>query len=245
MHLDVQDLHAFYYRSTLGRAVQKVLRDKLRQVWPDTKGRTVAGFGFAAPLLRPFLSDARRVMALMPAQQGVIHWPAGQPNVSVLTEEVRWPVETGHIDRLVVLHGLDSSEHPTPLFDEIYRVLGPGGRVVFIVPNRSGLWARSETTPFGFGRPYSSSQLDSQLKWHDFVPGDHASLLYQPPSTRKIWRKTSGFWEQTGQKIPGVMAGGVLMVEATKKYPPRPRGAGERARPSFGILTPSPEVKPV
>lgn len=245
MHLDVQDLNAFYYRSALGRAAQKVIRTELRRSWPDTKGHTVAGFGFAAPLLRPFLGEARRVLAVMPSPQGVIHWPPGLPNVSVLSEEVHWPVETGHIDRLVVMHGLETSDRPTALLDEIYRVLGPGGEVVFIVPNRSGLWARRDVTPFGYGRPYSSSQLDQLLKWHDFVPGEHLSMLYQPPSTRKFWRKTAGFWEKTGRRIPAVMAGGVLMVAASKKYPPRPRGVGEKARASFGILSPAPEAKPI
>ena len=36
MHLDVQDLRSFYYRSALGRAAQKVVRDELRRFWPDT-----------------------------------------------------------------------------------------------------------------------------------------------------------------------------------------------------------------
>lgn len=245
MHLDVQDLHGFYYRSPLGRAAQKVLRAELRRIWPNTKGQTVAGFGFATPLLRPYLGEARRVLALMPGPQGVIHWPANARNQAVLSEEVRWPIETGHIDRLVVMHGLENSEQPTALLDEIYRVLGPGGRVVFVVPNRSGLWARRESTPFGFGRPYTSSQLDAQLKWHDFVPSEHASLLYQPPSTAKFWRKMADIIERNGRRIPGLLAGGVLMVEAQKKYPPSPRGIGEKARPSFGILTPKPEAKPI
>ena len=42
-------------------------------------GMTLAGFGFAAPLLRPYLSPARRVTALMPGPQGVMAWPAGGP----------------------------------------------------------------------------------------------------------------------------------------------------------------------
>ena len=40
-------------------------------------------------------------------------------------------------------------------------MLAPGGRVVFIVPNRSGLWARRDVTPFGYGRPYSLGQLEA------------------------------------------------------------------------------------
>ena len=155
MHLDVLDLRQFYYRTRLGRAAQKAVRDRLMAMWPEAQGQTVAGFGFAVPLLRPYLADARRVIGLMPAPQGVMHWPAGMTNVSVLAEETLWPLETGAVDKLVLLHGLETSENPTAVLDECSRVLGPGGRAVFIVPNRTGLWARRDRTPFGFGRPYS------------------------------------------------------------------------------------------
>ena len=95
MHLDVLDLRNFYYRTGLGRAAQKAVRDSLVTLWPEAKGQTVVGFGFAVPLLRPFVADARRVIGLMPAPQGVMPWPQGLPNLSVLTEETHWPLATG------------------------------------------------------------------------------------------------------------------------------------------------------
>ena len=104
MHLDVLDLRNFYYRSALGRGAQKVIRDELTLIWPEAKGQTVVGFGFAVPLLRPYLKDARRVIGLMPGPQGVMPWPAGMPNTSVLTEETLWPVETGAVDKLCLLY---------------------------------------------------------------------------------------------------------------------------------------------
>ncbi|MBC7178986.1 MAG: hypothetical protein H5U14_02655, partial [Roseovarius sp.] len=109
MHLDVQDLRNFYYRSTLGRAVQKTLRAQVAEFWPEAQGQTVVGYGFAVPFLRPYLADARRVIGLMPAPQGVIGWPQGMPNISVLCEETFWPLETGHVDKLLVVHGLETS----------------------------------------------------------------------------------------------------------------------------------------
>ena len=117
MHFDVQDLRNFYYRNPLGHAVQKVLRARISEFWHEAHGKSIAGFGFAVPFLRPYLADARRVMALMPAPQGVIGWPQGMPNVSVLCEETFWPVETGHVDRLLVVHGLETSEQPGALLD--------------------------------------------------------------------------------------------------------------------------------
>ncbi|WP_425072284.1 class I SAM-dependent methyltransferase [Sagittula sp. S175] len=243
MHLDVQALRDFYYRSALGRAAQRIVRDEVLRGWSpeDVHGQTVAGYGFAAPLLRPYLKDARRVIALMPGPQGVMPWPQGMPNVSVLCEETLWPLETGHVDRLILMHGLETSERPTDLLDEAYRVLGPGGRALFIVPNRTGLWARSDWTPFGYGRPYSMSQLEAQLKHHDFIPERAVSVLYQPPSGRRFWMKTGPFWEKLGRMIP-IAAGGVMMVEAAKRYPPTRAGLGERRKVAnpLGVLAPKP-----
>ena len=242
MHLDVQDLRNFYYRSTLGRAAQKVVRGQVLKLWPEAAHQTVVGFGFAAPLLRPYLADARRVIALMPGPQGVMPWPAGLPNVSVLCEETLWPIETGLVDRLVMLHGLETSEQPTALLEEAWRVLGPGGRALFIVPNRAGLWSRSDATPYGFGRPYTLRQLEAQLKRHAFMPERHLSMLYQPPSSRRFWRKTADAWEGMGNSLSMVMAGGVLMVEATKRVQaPASGGEKQRVRKPLTVLQPSAE----
>ena len=76
MHLDVLDLRAFYYRTRLGRAAQKMIRDQVENFWPSAEGETIVGFGFAVPMLRPYLTGARRVIALMPGPQGVMPWPA-------------------------------------------------------------------------------------------------------------------------------------------------------------------------
>lgn len=240
MHLDVQDLRNFYYRSTLGRAVQKTVRAQVLRMWPEAAHQTVAGFGFAVPLLRPYLADARRVIALMPGPQGVMPWPAGMPNVSVLCEETLWPVETGHLDRLILLHGLETSEQPTALLDEAFRALGPGGRMLVIVPNRAGLWSRSDATPFGYGRPYTMGQLEAQLKRHAFLPERSVGALYQMPSNRRFWRKTADLWEGMGARFSMVMAGGVLIVEATKRVQ-APVGPGLRVAVRRPLEAMSPE----
>jgi SAM-dependent methyltransferase len=237
MHLDVRDLKTFYYRSALGRAAQRVVREQVRIWWHDAKGQTVVGYGFAAPLLRPFLGEARRVIALMPAPQGVMPWPANMPNVSVLSEETLWPVDTGAVDKLVLLHGLETSTNPDALLAEAYRVLGPGGRALFIVPNRAGLWSRSDATPFGFGRPYTIGQLEGQLRVYGFTAERHTAVLFQPPSSHRFWLKTGPMWERTGRRLSMALAGGVLLVEATKQVPaPRRPGLGERVKRPLGVL---------
>ena len=230
MHLDVLDLRNFYYRTQLGRVAQRAIRDQVVAMWPPLPGQTVTGFGIAVPLLRPYLAEARRVVGLMPGPQGGMPWPAGMQNVSVLCEEHLWPLPTGLVDRLAIMHGLETSEDPAAVLDEAHRVLGPGGRALFIVPNRAGLWSRRDATPFGFGRPYSAGQLEAQLKRHGFTPERGLTVLHAPPSQAPFWLRSANFWERIGRQLPW-LSGGVLMVEASKQvYAPTRGGLLERAR---------------
>jgi SAM-dependent methyltransferase len=239
MHLDVLDLRNFYYRTKLGRVAQRAIRDTVVRMWPTAgvAGQTMAGFGFAVPLMRPYLADARRVVALMPSPQGVMPWPAGMANVAVLSEETAWPLATGIVDRLILLHGLETSEQPSFVLEEAARVLGPGGRALFIVPSRSGLWARRDGTPFGFGRPYSMRQLEVQLKRYDFTTERSSSALYGPPSGHPFWLRTSDFFERNGRRFSPLLMGGVLMVEVSKQHrAPVQGGLGAVVRRPLRVL---------
>lgn len=222
MHMDVRDLREFYYQTRLGRSAQRALQGAIGSLWPETRGMIVAGYGFAAPVLRPFLRESKAVVSLMPAQQGVMAWPAGADNLCTLVEETGWPIEAGILDRIVLLHGLETCESPDALLDEIWRVLAPGGRVLFVVPNRSGLWAQRDATPFGYGRPYSIGQLETQLESNRFVAERHTTALYAPPSHRRFWHQTAHFWEGYGRRFRPLFGAGALVVEASKQVFARP-----------------------
>ncbi|MEO0487002.1 MAG: methyltransferase domain-containing protein [Pseudomonadota bacterium] len=233
MHLDVRTLRNFYYRSALGQAAQVAVRDQVRSLWPDARGETVVGYGFAVPMLRPFLAEAERVIALMPGPQGVLHWPAGEKNVSVLCEETLWPLPDESVDRLLLLHGLDTSEHPAAVLEECYRVLAGGGRAIFIVPNRMSAWARKEGTPFSFSRPFTPSQIEARLSYHGLKTVRHVTALYLPPRRTKFWLKAGPLIERLGRAVPAFHGGGVHVVEV-KKQVPRP------TRPGLGQVISNP-----
>ena len=215
MYLDVKEIKDFYYRSTLGRAAKTSINKSLSNIWSGTTGLNVVGFGFSLPFLRQYLSASRRVIALMPAQMGVLAWPSEDKNVSVLVDEKRWPIDTGHVDRLIVSHSLEHTNDPSTLLAEAYRVLGPGGRALFIVPNRAGLWSRSDGTPFGQGKPFSSGQLETQLRLHGFLPEKQFSALHMLPSKRRSLQRFGPFLEKMGQKLP-FLVGGLIMLEVSK-----------------------------
>ena len=187
MHLDVQDLRNFYYRTPLGRAAQRVLRARIAAFWPEGHGQSIAGFGFAVPFLRPYLADARRVTALMPAPQGVIGWPQGLPNISVLCEETYWPVETGHVDKLLVVTGSRPPNSPARCCRNAGACWGRAARRSSSCPTGPGSGRDRTARPFGYGRPYSQSQLETQLKLHEFLPERHA-----PRSTSRRSTSRSG-----------------------------------------------------
>jgi SAM-dependent methyltransferase len=215
MHLDVKEIRDFYYRSTLGRTARASINKNLSSIWPDTSGLNVLGFGFPIPFLSKYLDTSRRVVALMPAQMGVLGWPSQETNVSVLVDEKRWPIDTGQVDRLIMSHSLEHASDLSALLTEACRVLGPGGRALFMVPNRAGLWSRSDNTPFGQGKPFSSGQLETQLRLHGFLPEKHFSALYMLPSKKRNLQRYSTFLEKIGQKLP-FLVGGLIMLEASK-----------------------------
>ena len=112
-------------------------------------------------------------------------------------------------------HSLEHTNEPSTLLAEAYRVLGPGGRALFIVPNRAGLWSRSDSTPFGQGKPFSSGQLETQLRLHGFLPEKQFSALHMLPSKNRSLHRFGPFLEKMGQKLP-FLVGGLIMLEVSK-----------------------------
>ena len=150
----------------------------------------VLGIGYATPYLADFREKAQRVLAFMPAAQGVVHWPMNGRSSSALVETTMMPLPDSSVDRILVIHALETGEHPRDMLEEIWRILAPGGRVIIIAPKefRSGLWARLDTTPFGHGHPYSRGQLHALLQETLFLPIFWDEALYVPPFGRAFLR---------------------------------------------------------
>ena len=215
MRPDVIDLRQFY-TSPLGQLARRHLTRLVREIWPETHGFTVVGLGFATPYLRPFREEAARVVALMPAAQGVLHWPADEPSLVGLTDETELPLPDNSVDRLLLVHALENSEEMRPLLREAWRVLASGGRLLVVVPNRVGLWARFEDNPFGHGSPFSPQQLSRLLRDNLFSPRQFRRGLFMPPFRVRTMLRLSGWLERAGARWWPRLAG-VHLVEAEKQ----------------------------
>ncbi|MFA6021400.1 MAG: class I SAM-dependent methyltransferase [Rhodospirillales bacterium] len=215
MWTDIVDLRDFY-ASGLGQMTARLLRRRIREVWPDLSGEAVLGLGFAPPLLRSGLGEALRVAAVMPPPMGVLRWPAEGPCNSVLADELALPFPDLMFDRVLVVHALESTYHPRSLLRETWRVLKDSGRLLVIVPNRIGVWSRLERTPFAVGRPYSPQQLQNLLRDALFTPTQSTGALYLPPFKSRMLLASASAVEEAGRRWFSGFSG-VLMVEAAKQ----------------------------
>jgi SAM-dependent methyltransferase len=239
MSVDVTDLRAFY-ASPLGTVARRLVNRVIDRLWGPVPGLRVLGLGYATPYLGTLRPVAERTLAFMPAFQGVVNWPASGLSSSALVDPLAMPLPDASIDRVLVVHALESVESPSELLHEIWRILTPGGRIIVVAPNRRGLWARMDTTPFGHGQPYSRSQLRSLMRQTLFSPEAWAETLYVPPLHSWVLLRTAVAWERAGVTLSLPFAG-LHIVEATKQlYRPVAVRAARRAPRLAPVLVPSP-----
>jgi len=210
----------------------------LSSIWANVPKERLVGLGYTLPWLERFGADAERVIAFMPAAQGAVRWPAEKPSATALVFEEELPLVDASVDRVLLVHALEHSENPRETLNEIWRVLSPAGRVVIIVPNRRGVWARFEHTPFGTGRPYSRGQLDALLREANFTPSAWADALFYPPSKRRWVLRLHNSLERLGRRFWPIFSG-VIVVEAQKRlYQALPAAKRASRRVFVPVLTP-------
>jgi SAM-dependent methyltransferase len=223
MPSDVVDLRDFY-RSALGQVARRMMRRAIQRVWPDLRGMRLLGLGYATPFRAALVPETERTIAVMPASLGVLGWPPEGPNIVALAEEGELPFADYSIDRVLLVHALETSEEVRAMLKEIWRVLAGGGRLLIVAPNRRGIWARLDRTPFGSGRPYTQSQLSQLLRDEQFTPVGSDAALFVPPSNGRMVRRSAAAWERIGRRWFPTFAG-VLLVEASKQIYAKPAAA--------------------
>ncbi|MIL09663.1 SAM-dependent methyltransferase [Salmonella enterica subsp. enterica] len=215
MNADIVVLRSFY-ASALGQMAERSIASSVDEVWSRSPGERIVGLGYPLPWLDRHSDDAERVIALMPAMQGAVRWPAEGPSKTALVFDEELPLVDSSVDRVVLVHALEHAENPRETLNEIWRVLAPAGRVVIVAPSRRGVWARFEHTPFGTGRPFSGGQLEALLHEANFTPTTWSQALLFPPSKRRWMFQFHPLLERAGRRFWPIFAGAIV-VEAQKR----------------------------
>ncbi|MHA1554973.1 MAG: class I SAM-dependent methyltransferase [Alphaproteobacteria bacterium] len=235
MYIDVVDLRSFY-GDRLGIIARRLITERLRRHWSSLdRSQSVLGIGYATPYLTAFAPRVERTLAFMPAAQGVVQWPGDGPNRAALVVEGDLPLPDSSVDRVLVIHSLEMVDNPGDQLREIWRVLTPAGRLLLVVPNRSGIWARSESTPFGYGRPFGRGQLTALLRETNFTPVAWSEVLAFPPFRYRPILRFGLTWERIGRLVWPAFSG-VIIVEANKRVHDPVRVERRRLRPAFGTV---------
>lgn len=238
MSVDVVDLRDFY-ESPLGTVAHRMVARVIGQMWNDLRGLRLVGIGFAIPYLPAIASECERALAVMPGRQGAVIWPGPAASATLLADPLILPLGDSSIDRVLVVHALETAEDPAEFVGEISRILVPGGRAILVCPNRRGLWARMDGNPFGQGQPFSRRQLRRLMRDTQLEPERWAETLYVPPIASGMVLRGAGAWERVGVTLSLPFAG-LHVVEAAKQFQ-RPIPVRERRRRT----SPSPVFVPV
>ncbi|WP_237214751.1 class I SAM-dependent methyltransferase [Falsiroseomonas oryziterrae] len=213
MSTEVHGLAAFY-GSRGGETAARLLAARMAALWPRLPGLSVLGLGWTAPYMGLWPEAYRRV-ALVPGHLNGSHERHVTACPTLLAEEENLPFADRSFDRVVLVHGLEAAENTRRLLREVWRVLNDDGRLMLVVPNRVGMWAHMDRTPFGHGQPYSRGQIERLLARHLFRAERREAALFVPPYGLRWIGSVAPSVEKTGRLLCPRIAG-VFIVEAEK-----------------------------
>src|SRR5205809_2360437 len=162
MPLDVVDLRNFYGQA-LGRVARRFVGRGIRARWQDVHGLRVLGIGYPTPYLGLFRDEAERCLAFMPAAQGVVKWPSDRPVLAALVDEDELPLPEAAVDRVLLVHAIETSQNVGALLREVWRGLAARGPGPVSVPDRRGGVARVGTDPICPRPARSPPEITPQL----------------------------------------------------------------------------------
>jgi SAM-dependent methyltransferase len=200
---------AAFYASPRGIVAAGAIAQRLAAIWPDLSGLCVLGVGYPAPFLHLWRSQAYRCLNATAVQHGA------PPAVSCSVDPMRLPFPDLVFDRILVIHGVEPYGNDARLLREVWRVLKDDGRILVVAPNRMGLWAHVDSTPFGQGHPYSQGQIERLLASGMFRPERRDRALFTPPTNLRLVLGATRFLERAGHALAPQLAG-VTLTEAVK-----------------------------
>ena len=193
--MNLASLNVFYH-SRIGKSARHIIGMHVRKLVGAQKGLTILGAGYVNPYLRRFFLNSDTIVSITPPYVGATRWPRLADNHCVCADEDHFPLQNNSIDVAILIHALEFAESPWAMLAEVNRVLPEGGRVLVVVANRGGMWAKKSSVAFGQGLPYTKGQLHTLMTSAGFVRIGIKYALFFPPFKIFSNAKTSIFLER-------------------------------------------------
>ena len=206
---------ADWYATPPGREAARLLCTAVRPLLGSSRTARLLALGQTAPVLTRLHGLHHERVAMI--VEAAVAWPVTAPCRSAVAHPERLPFGDALFDDALLIHALELCERPRVVLRELWRVLAPAGRLVLVVPNRAGVWARVEALPFGRGHPYGRGALTRLLADAMFEVEHWSTALAAPPTPRLRWL------EGTLARFAPTL-GGVHVVAARKTDGLRPVG---------------------
>lgn len=218
MHREIRSPTEFYTTRT-GLRTAELLSAQLRTFWPQSTNTRILGIGYTDPFLPLWGNASTRISVHTETPYLALPNPLPSPRSICIADESCLPFPDLTFDHILLVHALEHSPERERLLRSAWKVLKDHGSLLLVVPNRSGLWALNDSTPFGSGTPFSRRQLTRTLQRAFFQPERQEAALFLPPPMHRIRHRSLRTFCTTTERFiqKGLPAfGGVLIVEAVK-----------------------------
>ncbi len=203
-----------FYETELGKIVQGNIASFIKEIWPSAENhlaqhQTILGFGNAAPYLSVFNKN-NLIFNLIINE----HLSTKSRGEISLDAEAKIPLAEDSIDKVIVIHCLEFQEDFENILKEIWHVLKPSGKVIFIIPNKNSLWSKLNFSPFFQGKSFSHIKIQKSISEYMFSILQIESTLHFFPNLYKIFPRILIKTDKISSKF---CLGGVILLEAEKR----------------------------
>jgi len=136
---------ALFYQSPNGQRLDKEIASHLEGFLEDVNmpKRHVLCVGHPGPKGVPIFEQGKSFSVLTPGFQGQNKIVTGGLNRTTLGDEAHLPFMEASFDIAMICHAIEYMEDPMSFFEELWKVLSPGGKIILMVPNRAGGWKKA------------------------------------------------------------------------------------------------------
>nr|WP_267298687.1 class I SAM-dependent methyltransferase [Neokomagataea thailandica] len=216
-----------FYNTPIGQRVQTLIQRHLNSLHLPPCSRAI-GIGDASPYAS---SLPEHTILARPAHS--FHNKTSQRECVVDT--TRLPFDDCSVPLIFAIHALEFAPSPPELLRALWKALTDDGYLILIVPNRSGLWAHSDRTPFGHGTPFSTGQIQKLLTQSLFKTDVKRSALITPPCLLK--HSSGRLFERFAAYLPSTLAGLHLLVVRKNLYAGLALPVGHKVVPTARHIT--------